>query len=76
MKRAVIDIDNTLWHFCDVLYERLKKINEAMHPPDYWIECVECYFFVISLISLQVLSGLNFFMAFARFTVFLPRFFS
>lgn len=38
MKKAVIDIDNTLWHFCDVLYERLKKINEAMPPPDYWIE--------------------------------------
>ena len=38
MKKAVIDIDNTLWHFCDVLYERLKKINDAMPPPDDWIE--------------------------------------
>ena len=38
VKKAIIDIDNTLWHFCDALYERLKKINEAMPPPDYWIE--------------------------------------
>lgn len=38
MKRAVIDIDNTLWHFCDVLYERLKKVNKAMPSPDNWIE--------------------------------------
>jgi hypothetical protein len=37
-KKAVIDIDNTLWHFCDVLYERLKRINNAMPTPDYWIE--------------------------------------
>jgi len=29
-KKAVIDIDNTLWHFCDVLFERLQKINEAI----------------------------------------------
>jgi len=25
-KKAVIDIDNTLWHFCDVLFERLQKM--------------------------------------------------
>jgi len=37
-KKAIVDIDNTLWHFCDVLYERLKKINETMPPPDYWVE--------------------------------------
>lgn len=37
-KKAVIDIDNTLWHFCDVLYERLKIINEAMPTPHDWIE--------------------------------------
>ena len=37
-KKAIVDIDNTLWHFCDVLYERLKKINDAMPSPDYWIE--------------------------------------
>jgi hypothetical protein len=38
MKKAVIDIDNTLWHFCDVLYERLKGINGAIPAPDGWIE--------------------------------------
>jgi hypothetical protein len=37
-KRAVIDIDNTLWHFCDALFERLIKINEAFPPPDAWID--------------------------------------
>ncbi len=37
LKKAVIDIDNTLWHFCDVLYEELKKINVAIPPPDCWI---------------------------------------
>jgi len=38
MKKAVIDIDNTLWHFCDVLYERLKRINKAMPTPENWVE--------------------------------------
>ena len=38
MKKAVIDIDNTLWHFCDVLYERLRKINKAIPGPDNWVE--------------------------------------
>ncbi|OGW54291.1 MAG: hypothetical protein A2Y81_07745 [Nitrospirae bacterium RBG_13_43_8] len=38
MKRAVIDIDNTLWHFCDVLYERLKEINRSIPTPDFWTE--------------------------------------
>jgi 5'(3')-deoxyribonucleotidase len=37
-KKAVVDIDNTLWHFCDVLYERLKSINGAMPPPDDWTD--------------------------------------
>lgn len=37
-KKAIVDIDNTLWHFCDFLYERLKKINEIMPSPDYWID--------------------------------------
>jgi len=37
-KKVVVDIDNTLWHFCDVLYERLQIINEAIPPPDDWIE--------------------------------------
>jgi hypothetical protein len=35
-KVAVIDIDNTLWQFCDAFYEELKKINSAFPPPDRW----------------------------------------
>jgi len=37
-KKVVVDIDNTLWHFCDVLFERLQKINETIPPPDGWVE--------------------------------------
>ena len=37
LKKAVIDIDNTLWHFCDVLYKELKDVNNTMPPPDYWV---------------------------------------
>ena len=37
-RKAIVDIDNTLWHFCDVLYERLKTINEATPHPDNWID--------------------------------------
>jgi 5' nucleotidase, deoxy (Pyrimidine), cytosolic type C protein (NT5C) len=37
-KKAVIDIDNTLWHFCDVLFERLQKINNSVPSPDQWVE--------------------------------------
>lgn len=35
-KKAIIDIDNTLWHFCGALYERLKEINSDMPSPDHW----------------------------------------
>jgi hypothetical protein len=35
-KRAIIDIDNTLWHFCDAFYEELQKINENFPAPDRW----------------------------------------
>lgn len=35
-KVAVIDIDNTLWQFCDAFYEELKRINSAFPPPDRW----------------------------------------
>jgi len=38
MKKAVIDVDNTLWHFCDVLYERLKRINVSTPTPDGWTD--------------------------------------
>jgi hypothetical protein len=37
-KKAVIDIDNTLWRFCDVLFERLQKINETIPSPEHWVE--------------------------------------
>jgi len=36
IKKAVIDIDNTLWHFCDALYEELRKINRSFPTPDSW----------------------------------------
>jgi hypothetical protein len=37
-KRAIIDIDNTLWHFCDALYEELRKINVNFPVPDNWTD--------------------------------------
>jgi beta-phosphoglucomutase-like phosphatase (HAD superfamily) len=37
VKRAIIDIDNTLWHFCDALHEQLQKINENFPSPDNWV---------------------------------------
>jgi hypothetical protein len=35
-KTAVIDIDNTLWQFCDALYEELRKINKSFPATDQW----------------------------------------
>jgi len=35
-KTAIIDIDNTLWQFCDVFYEELRKINENFPTPENW----------------------------------------
>jgi len=35
-KTAIIDIDNTLWQFCDAFYEELKKVNENFPTPDRW----------------------------------------
>ena len=35
-KTAIVDIDNTLWHFCDALYVELQKINENFPIPDRW----------------------------------------
>ena len=32
----VVDIDNTLWQFCDALYAELKKINSAFPPVEQW----------------------------------------
>ena len=37
-KRAIVYIDNTLWHFCDALYEELTKINENFPVPGKWTD--------------------------------------
>ena len=36
MKTAVIDIDNTLWQFCDAFYAELLKVNSAFPPIEQW----------------------------------------
>ncbi len=38
LRTAVIDIDNTLWQFCDALYEKLRKVNEGFPPPENWMD--------------------------------------
>jgi len=35
-KTAIIDIDNTLWQFCDAFYIELAKINTKFPKPDAW----------------------------------------
>jgi 5' nucleotidase, deoxy (Pyrimidine), cytosolic type C protein (NT5C) len=35
-KTAIVDIDNTLWQFCDAFYEELRKINQDFPTPDNW----------------------------------------
>jgi FMN phosphatase YigB (HAD superfamily) len=35
-KRAIIDIDNTLWQFSDPFYLELKKVNDRFPMPDRW----------------------------------------
>jgi hypothetical protein len=35
-KTAVIDIDNTLWQFCNVFYEELRKINKNFPTIENW----------------------------------------
>jgi beta-phosphoglucomutase-like phosphatase (HAD superfamily) len=41
-KTAVVDIDNTLWQFCDVFYRNLKNLHanfpviEQWTTPDFW----------------------------------------
>jgi hypothetical protein len=37
-KRAIVDIDNTLWQFCDALYEQLRKINRNFPAPEGWTD--------------------------------------
>lgn len=38
MKTAIVDIDNTLWQFCDAFYEELKKVNADFPKPDNWTD--------------------------------------
>jgi 5' nucleotidase, deoxy (Pyrimidine), cytosolic type C protein (NT5C) len=35
-KTAIVDIDNTLWQFCDAFSEELRKINPAFPLPGQW----------------------------------------
>jgi hypothetical protein len=35
-KTAIIDIDNTLWQFCDAFYEELRKLNKNFPTPENW----------------------------------------
>lgn len=35
-KTAVIDIDNTLWQFCNAFLEELRKINREFPPVEQW----------------------------------------
>ena len=37
-KKAIIDIDNTLWQFCDAFYVELAKLNSKFPSPDRWID--------------------------------------
>lgn len=32
----IVDIDNTLWQFCDPFFEELRKINKDFPTPDLW----------------------------------------
>jgi len=36
IKTAIIDIDNTLWQFCDAFYVELARINQNFPPPGAW----------------------------------------
>jgi hypothetical protein len=53
-KTAIIDIDNTLWPFSDILYGKLKGLNENFPPPEQWFNyeiwegfCSEIDFFTV-----------------------------
>ncbi len=35
-KTAIVDIDNTLWQFCDAFHVVLLKINNTFPPPGTW----------------------------------------
>ena len=36
MKKIIVDIDNTLWDFASVLYERMKKVKSTVILPSEW----------------------------------------
>lgn len=36
VKRAIVDIDNTLWQFSDALYTELSGLNRNFPPPATW----------------------------------------
>jgi FMN phosphatase YigB (HAD superfamily) len=36
MKKIIVDIDNTLWDFASVFYERITKVNPDFSPPKGW----------------------------------------
>lgn len=38
LKTAIVDIDNTLWQFCDPFYEELKRINKDFPAPENWTQ--------------------------------------
>lgn len=38
MKKIIVDIDNTLWHFAPVLYERMKMLNPHVIEPSKWYD--------------------------------------
>ncbi len=38
MKKAVVDIDNTLWAFSEALYPRLRDLNPRIPPPHEWTD--------------------------------------
>jgi len=35
-KIAIVDIDNTLWQFCDIFYLKLKKLHANFPPIEEW----------------------------------------
>lgn len=37
-KTAIVDIDNTLWQFCDPLYKRLREINGDFPTVENWTD--------------------------------------
>ena len=55
-KTAIIDIDNTLWQFCDPLYARMRKINPNVPSPQHW---TDWYFFTRYCSEAEFLQMIN-----------------